>query len=207
MRIASDVEHKIFYFDGDLSKLKKTPPPEGKEECSAEYRGFTGCRITFQSGICVSASSEAEEVLMDEHEDVLELFQEHQDVLWGQPETFSGDPRQDAYFMRNGLDGLLYNFYKSEEDIKKEAQEARDRGSHEYAQTLEEKVLPQLTTYLKDKESHEARMRDWHLLLKISSIDDAGMCWWDAGYLEFLIDINDLKALNFSNTYADIVTS
>ncbi|KAF6602400.1 DUF1963 domain-containing protein, partial [Paenibacillus sp. EKM208P] len=47
----------------------------------------------------------------------------------------------------------------------------------------------------------------WHVLLSVSSLDEVGMCWWDAGYLEFLIDQRDLKNLDFSKTYVNLATS
>lgn len=44
-------------------------------------------------------------------------------------------------------------------------------------------------------------------VLTKSSLDEVNMCWWDAGYLEFLIDIEDLKEGRFDNTYLNLATS
>jgi uncharacterized protein YwqG len=41
------------------------------------------------------------------------------------------------------------------------------------------------------------------LLFQLSSDDNSGMCWGDAGNLFFWISEEDLKNLNFSNIYAD----
>ena len=47
----------------------------------------------------------------------------------------------------------------------------------------------------------------WQLLLEVGSHDRCGMCWWDAGRLQFLIDSRHLAAGDFSRTYACVQTS
>lgn len=47
----------------------------------------------------------------------------------------------------------------------------------------------------------------WQHLLTIESADELDLCIWDAGYLQFLIERNDLKALNFAQVYAAVETS
>lgn len=79
-------------------------------------------------------------------------------MLWGQYETFQGDPRLYLYSDRHGM-------------------------------------------------NHKGDYKNWHLLLKVPSIDEVNMMWWDAGLLEILIDKPDLKNLLFLNTYAHIVSS
>lgn len=93
------------------------------------------------------------------------------------------------------------------EQIRQKAHEAEGRGNLDYAQRLLTQAIPQLDEYNGNKEKHKIGAANWHVLLKISSIDEVGMCWWDAGYLEFLIDKSDLERLDFSRTYVNLATS
>jgi hypothetical protein len=49
--------------------------------------------------------------------------------------------------------------------------------------------------------------REWVLLLELASHREAGMLWWDAGRLHFMIRRDDLARRRFDNTYAGISTS
>lgn len=60
-----------------------------------------------------------------------------------------------------------------------------------------------------EKLRHEAleAAQNWGVLFSLSSLNAANMCWWDAGYLEFLIHVEDLKKARFDNTYLNLATS
>lgn len=204
---ASDVAHKTFYYDGELSLLKKTLPPEGKEEIASDERNFVGQKINFQPSVTLPVESEVCEHLYEHHIDLYDNLCSQSDTLWGQHKSYGGDSRLNAYLCRNGLNRLMYRYYKSEQQIREEAQQAREKGYAEYAQELEEEVLPLLRDYHQHLSYHQQQTQDWHLLFTLSSLDEAGMCWWDAGYVEFFIHKKDLEARNFSNTYACIATS
>ncbi|WP_025721341.1 YwqG family protein [Paenibacillus sp. 1-18] len=204
---AYDIDHKIFYYNGDSSALKKTLPPTGKVEVCAEDRDFTSCAISFQPILTVPSESETADILLDEHEELYELLCEHSDTVWGQHQSFAGNTRRDAYLCRNGLEGLLFNWHKSESQIHKEVEQAMHRGSTEYAEHLRSEVLPQLQEYQTNREMHDKASEDWHVLLSVSSLDEVGMCWWDAGYLEFFMDKKDLQNLDFTRTYVNLATS
>lgn len=149
--MASDVEHKVLYYNGDLSKLKKTMPPKDKEETDCENRDFTSYKISFKEDISISSDSEAADWLFENNEDIYDMFCSGRDMLWGDPETiYGGNP----------------------------CEELNENGNEK-----------------------------WHLLFKLTSIEEIGMCWWDAGYLEFLIDTKCLSKLDFSKTHACIETS
>lgn len=149
--MASDVDHEVLYYNGNLSMLKKTTPPEGKEEIDFENRDFTSYKISFEEDISISSDSETADLLFENNEDIYDMFCAGRDMLWGHPETiYGGNP----------------------------CEEIDENGD-----------------------------KRWHLLLKLTSIDEVGMCWWDAGYLEFLIDIKCLSKLDFSKTHACIETS
>ncbi|AVK83028.1 DUF1963 domain-containing protein [Lysinibacillus sp. B2A1] len=65
------------------------------------------------------------------------------------------------------------------------------------------------THKMPEKLRHEAleEAQNWEVLFSLSSLNAANMCWWDAGYLEFLIHVEDLKKARFDNTYLNLATS
>ncbi|MGG4500699.1 YwqG family protein [Paenibacillus polymyxa] len=204
---AYDIDHKVFYYNGDSSALKKTLPPNGKVEVCAENRDFTSYAISFQPILTLPSEGELGDILLDQYEELYELLYEHSDTVWGQHQSFAGNTRRDAYLRRNGLEGLLFNWHKSESQIHQEAEQAMHRGSTEYAEQLRSEVLPQLQEYQANREKHDQASENWHVLLSVSSLNEVGMCWWDAGYLEFFIDQRDLKNLDFTRTYVNLATS
>ncbi|AHM63942.1 YwqG family protein [Paenibacillus polymyxa] len=204
---AYDIDHKVFYYNGDSSALKKTLPPAGRVEVSAEQRDFTAYAISFHPILTLPSEGELGDILVDQYEELYELLYEHSDTVWGQHQSFAGNTRRDAYLCRNGLEGLLFNWHKSESQIHQEAEQAIHRGSTEYAEQLRSKVLPQLQEYQANQEKHDQASENWHVLLSVSSLNEVGMCWWDAGYLEFFIDQRDLKNLDFTRTYVNLATS
>ncbi len=64
-----------------------------------------------------------------------------------------------------------------------------------------------LFKYQEHTDHHRQAAKSWQMLFSLSSLSDVNMCWWDAGYLEFLIDIKDLKENRFNNTYLNLATS
>lgn len=202
---AYDIDHKVLFYDGDMGVLKKTEPPEGLAEIGEEHRGFISHKIAFEP--VWTLPQQAKDILMDEYPEAYDELDGYSDTLWGQHHDWAGDTPLDAYLCRNGLNDLLFNCHKTEDRIRQEAREAEERGSRDYAQRLVTQVLPQLNEYIENKEKHQAGAANWHVLLTISSIDEAGMCWWDAGYLEFLIDKSDLERRDFSRTYVNLATS
>ncbi|MBP2655389.1 MAG: hypothetical protein H6Q73_2958 [Firmicutes bacterium] len=202
-----DIAHKVLYYDGDLSRLKLTLPPEGKEACSSEYRNFISYQIAFAPDYCIRHSSQIIEFLQDRYEAAYRELNYEDSQLWGRPAGFAGDARRDAYFCRNGLESLLFNYFETPEKIKAKAKMTRAKGREEYAEKLENVILPQLIEYTTNKKRHDQAIKNWQLLFKFASLEEAGMNWWDAGILQFLIDINDLGKRNFTNTYANIAPS
>ena len=64
-----------------------------------------------------------------------------------------------------------------------------------------------LFKYQEHTDDHRQAAKRWQMLFSLSSLSDVNMCWWDAGYLEFLIDVKDLKEGRFNNTYLNLATS
>ncbi|GIG55683.1 hypothetical protein Lfu02_00550 [Longispora fulva] len=57
------------------------------------------------------------------------------------------------------------------------------------------------------REEVAAEIHDWITLLVLDSHADAGMCWWDAGTLNFLIQHHDLTAGRFDRVRVVLTTS
>ncbi|MEF2278061.1 DUF1963 domain-containing protein [Deinococcus sp. YIM 134068] len=51
------------------------------------------------------------------------------------------------------------------------------------------------------------RAKTWRNLLRVNSVDELDLLFWDAGYLNVLIREADLEALNLTETYAAVETS
>ncbi|AJS59567.1 DUF1963 domain-containing protein [Paenibacillus sp. IHBB 10380] len=202
---AYDIEHRIYYYDADLTVLKKTAPPDGREEISEENRGFVSHKISFEPDWTLP--EEAMDTLMEDFPDAYDALENGGDTFWGQHQSWAGDTPLDAYLCRNGMQDILFSHHKTADQIRLEAREAEERGSLEYAQRLLTQAIPQLEEYNRNKGRHKTRTANWHVLLSISSLDEVGMCWWDAGYVEFLIDKSDLECLDFSRTYVNLATS
>lgn len=202
---AYDIDHRILYYDGDLSVLKRTEPPKDSEEICEERRDFISHQISFKP--VWTLSEKVIDALTEEVSDMDELVDNYSDAIWGQHQSWAGETPLDAYLCRNGLNDILFNHYKTLDRIQQELREAEESGNQDYAQYLKSKVIPQLSEYIANKDKHEVGAANWHVLLSISSIDEVGMCWWDAGYLEVLIDKADLERLDFSRTYVNLATS
>ncbi|GGF89010.1 hypothetical protein GCM10010912_37670 [Paenibacillus albidus] len=202
---AYDIDHRIYYYNGNMNELIRTSPPEGREEIGAEDRDFKSYKITFKP--VWTLPEQAADLLLNDYPEAYEALEPASDTLWGQYQSWAGNTPLDAYLCRNGLQDILFGHYKTPEKIREEARAAEERGSADYAQRLLTKALPQLTEYKQNQDKHKAAAANWHLLFSVSSLDEVGMCWWDAGYLEFFIDKADLEQLDFSRTYVNLATS
>jgi hypothetical protein len=51
-------------------------------------------------------------------------------------------------------------------------------------------VLPPLQEYETNKDKRGNDSQSWHAMLSVSSLDEVGMCWWDAGDLHGAHSVN-----------------
>ncbi|WP_230199486.1 DUF1963 domain-containing protein [Bacillus ndiopicus] len=204
---AYDIDHQIIYYNGDLTNLILANLPEGIEEVNADEREFVSHRITWYPHLSLPDLGEDSDVLLEEHEDIYTEVCDVSDALAGGLQTWAGETQLDAYLCRNGMSKLLFNTYKTPERLEQEAEEAFKDGRNQYAEHLEKEVLPLLCQYKEQEEHHQQSAKNWQVLFSLSSLSEVNMCWWDAGFLEFLIDIEDLKEGRFDNTYLNLATS
>jgi hypothetical protein len=109
----------------------------------------------------------------------------------------------DAYAARAGLESPRYLDRGSIEDDVAQAREAGDRlRAARAAERLARHEWWQANALEVAQKSHE-----WRLLLSLNSHAETGMCFWDAGTLNFYVHVDDLRARRFDRTRATIVTS
>lgn len=171
---AYDIDHQVFYYDGDLADLTLASLPEGLEEINGEERDFISHRVTWHPHLSLPDLGEATEILFDDYDELEIEVYGVSDALGGGLQTWAGDTQLDAYLCKNGLDEFLFK----RSQMPKKAQEDAIQGA-----------------------------QNWQMLFSLSSLHEVNMCWWDAGYLEFLIHIDDLKEGRFNHTYVNLATS
>lgn len=204
---AYNIDHRVIYYDGDLEQLKLAEPPADKDEVFGDQREFIAHRMKFAPQLSLADFGEETEAIMDEYEDLYFELCDLSDALCGGLQTWSGDTSLDAFLCKNGMEAALYNTHSTEEELRVKVGEALANGQNQYAQYVEKELIPQFLTFKLRETEHLEAAKNWQLLFSLSSLDEVGMCWWDAGFLEFLIDCNDLKNRQFDNTYANLATS
>ncbi len=120
--------------------------------------------------------------------------------------AISGSPREESYRVHSGKPRMIHENHLKPEDVERKmvAPRADDNTSlADYHRAL----LENLRRYPDNSEKHAAEILKWRLLLQINSYLDAGMCWWDAGYLQFRIHDDDLVQGNFSSAYCCLETN
>lgn len=204
---AYNVDHRVIYYDGDLQQLTLAEPPADKEEVFGDAREFVAHSIAFTPHLSLADLEEETEALMDTYEELYDEVCNQGDGLWVGLQSWDGDTPLDAYLCKNGMEDLLYHTYKTEEELREKAKTALAGGQDQYAEHIENKLIPLLQAFKARESEHRDAAQNWKLLFSLSSLDAVDMCWWDAGYLEFLIDRNDLRQRRFDNTYVNLATS
>lgn len=205
---AYQVDHRVLFFDGDLQQLRRTGVPEGVPTVDeVSEREFVAHRLVFGPHLSLPDLGDNNDVLSAEYDTVYEEICDVSDALFGGYQSWSGDTRMDAYLCSNQMSQLLFNTHETEERLQKKALDAYADGRTDYAQSLEETIIPMLRAFNEDKPAHRLAADQWKVLFSLSSVNEADMCWWDAGYLEFFIDAADLRDRNFSRTYLNLATS
>ncbi|WP_368654206.1 DUF1963 domain-containing protein [Ornithinibacillus sp. 4-3] len=204
---AYNIDHQVMYYNGDFADLTLANFPEGVEEVNADEREFIAHRITWQPQLSLPDLGEDSDVLLQEYEELYTEICDVSDALGGGLQTWAGETQLDAYLCRNGMAELLFQTHKTPERVDQQAVEAFTDGRDQYGMHLLEEVLPLLRKYKEHEEQHQQAAKNWQVLFSLSSVDEVNMCWWDAGYLEFLINVEDLKEGRFNNTYLNLATS
>lgn len=204
---AYNVDHRVIYYDGDLQRLALAEPPSDKEEVFGDQREFVAHRMTFAPHLSLADLGEDTEVLMDRYEQLYVEICDQSDALCGGLQSWAGDTHLDAYLCKNGMEAALFSTHRTEEGLREQVREAVASGQNQYAEYIKNELLPSFQTFKFRESEHREAAGNWKLLFSLSSLNAVDMCWWDAGYLEFLIDCNDLRQGRFDNTYLNLATS
>ena len=167
------VGKKVFYYDGDLSKLERKAVPDNFDEDAALF--FGAAKLTFDNVLELPdefSSPGGRIKVTDEEESALdEILSECEDEmvinkLLGHSDNIQGEMELECELVTNGLycgDSSGFN-------------EGRERG------------IDQNTDH-------------WNLLLQIDSNDEIGMEWGDCGRLYLWITDEDLADRNFEDAW------
>jgi uncharacterized protein YwqG len=201
---ASDVTHAVLYFDGPREALSPAAPPSGTRAIDRfSPRDLPACALRLEPSLVVDGA--AEEALELE-EFALEFLEASQTALGGLPVSWGHDPRQDAYVLRTGFASLLHRTHLEPQDLEKQTREAWTAADDERAEELE-RATEQLRVFRAEEPVHRAEMKRWRVLFVLGSEREAGMCWWDAGALQFLVRADDLSERRFDRTYCCVTSS
>jgi uncharacterized protein YwqG len=218
---ADELTHKVIHFPGHITSLKKVEPPAPQapiESVWNESEQYVPYRMDARQVISIPPSMVGF-VKKDEVVDDLEADNYYALVedLHGQPisrtgasqllgwhEDIGDNPTQKAVFRKHNLWNIRYAY--SLQSIENKLNDAVHSNNTPLAD-IYKKEKADFERYLANKESLDAEMSEWKLLLELDSHYDIGMCWWDAGKVQFMIHDDDLANLIFDNTFAQILTS
>lgn len=183
---ASDVLHRVFLFPDPAECEPRSMPSETANETFAEVQPH-GLNVTLGVGLPRWATSDEEQLL----ESILEADPDlDEDDLHHICEDLTNDLEPSDVVAR-----LLGHAAGIGHDPREEAYVVRE---HNPAWLYNAKKRAEL-----DMEG----AKRWLHFLTIDSCTEAGLCIWDAGYLQFLVKDTDLATLNLENMYASVETS
>ncbi len=203
----TNIKHNIFYFSGPLEAFQPTPSPG--PTVFEEERDFSRLNISFDHGISL------QEFPLEGYDEYYGTFHtlrqnlgltKWQSHLLGEQQYLNDDPRIHAYFTACGRPGLIYNEHQTPDEIREDLTQAIENKNESLADYYRN-LIDDLIWYHENLETHPGEIAKWRLLLQLDSYLDAGLCWWDAGMIYFLIHEDDLARRVFSRTFCGIETS
>lgn len=224
----STVRHLVLYSGEDVSNLKRFEPPKNIKYTGESYETpFPAYSIGFN----LEYSIDLHHLEVNEYEylqsgnnfynvfNVANRFGGHNYSVDGIiPADIIQEkeilPYEETFFLTRGyLTGKSKKSYLESNKIhidyynKKIAESKSESEIKKFEESIEElhKKAKLEETLRKGRETYYQEMLDnWMLMLVVDSIDECEMLWWDASSLEFYINLEDLKNLNFTNTHCII---
>jgi uncharacterized protein YwqG len=204
--------HQIYYFAGPQAELqRRRPPPEIPPVAAFCPRAFTPNKVVFvpEYSIRYGASVWEQTGLPPFSAELIrkrDIFFQESTQLGGYELTFNGEPARDAYRHRHDLVEPRYARLETDEHIiaaMKNAQEHGDAAALARWQG-ELELFNQSRAWLR---KHSPGIAAWQPLLTLESLHTAGMMWVDVGFLQFMIQRDDLLARNFHHTYCELMST
>lgn len=201
---AWDVTHQVLYFDGPRDALSAAAVPPGTHAIEdGSPRDFVAHQLTFRPSFVFEPELEG---TLGLEEFALEFLTASHTQIAGLPVAWDADSRENAYLSRSGLASLMHRTHLSPEDLAKTARDAWAAGDDPPAEEIE-RAVDLLRAYRADEAAHLGRMARWRVLFLLGSAREVGMCWWDAGLLQFLVHDAELRLRRFDGTYCCVSSS
>ena len=218
----SEVNHLVYYWNGTSSDLQKFQAPAGIKFTGDAYeKPFPAYKISFESDHSIDLhhlEDHCQEELQ-QNEQLYDLF-DRRSRFGGHSYSADGYLTPQIVYYQNLLSyderHLLYQGYLTgEKDFATESSPLLQQ--YEEKLKIEKSIISQQFYQSQIREIHRQRavenskkgqeeaykkiLNDWILLIAINSIDECEMLWWDSSVLEFYINRNELKQLDFSSTF------
>ena len=129
--------------------------------------------------------------------------------LFGYAIAADRDPAVLACYKRHGVHSDFYWLERPRlEKLILELESQSERSRHdEYLLKKRREQLEELMRCGPREELKQEAEQDWVLLLELDSDLNAGMCFWDAGHIQFMIHERDLRERRFDRVLAFLFTS
>ena len=210
---ASDIAHEVLFWDGPGGPLSRSSEPDESAFLNKDCTVFRPAGLRFVPA--VSLPSSFRDPSLDGFSDRLEELRRRlgnpssprkPSQLLGHPLVIAGNPLAEAYVATHGHANIIYRMHRTVGDAERDLSAAEAEGDAKRVAWLR-RQRDSLAWFHGSREHHRREIAHWELLLEVASHRQCGMCWWDAGRLQFLVNSRDLAAGDFSRTYACIQTS
>lgn len=185
--------HRVLFFDGESQPLQKAIQPDLESfQEATEWATYKPYRVKMQTGISLPNYN------AKEWQTFSQLMHEVDANGWHW---------EDRYFEMESALSVFGQKRRDTSQLLGFAESFGDYPSGYYAQLDREEKwklgMPIPTT----TQPIQEEVAKWHLVLQLDSHFDAGMCWWDAGMLQYVIHDDDLKVREFRRTFCTLITS
>lgn len=222
---SQNIKHLVWYSDKRKEELIKYQPQKGYKFCTTIYeKEFPAYKIELIESDSINSNKFAENYSSKiSFEGEIEKLIYLPSRIGGYSQSSDGDVEGNIIWEKGELNkyervliskGYPFNdrnyIEESEKWIQNQLQELKITKSiarrHQKESIIrdyreEQKAYKRL---IEKKDKIKEELEKWKLLISIESIDKLNMCWWDSGSLEFYINEDDLKNMDFTNTHCII---
>lgn len=204
---AYNIRNTVIYIP-ENTELIPTQFPDGfKPSVEMELVGqntFPQCQFNFSPSFDLTMESKEFDTLTEKEQDkIYDTSPRFESHLFGWHKEWNGDARRDAYFYAKGMESIQYLCHFTVDDYVENAYS----GEKFPGEDVFSKNVTLLEDWHTNQKVHQQEIQRWKILFTLGSHQEAKMCWWDAGLLEFLIHEDDLANRDFSKIYCNLASS
>lgn len=201
-----NVSHKLIYSDLPAAKLRRVRLPTGSGMAHESYNNLIPHYLTVVHGIELPTYGSKLYDYVEENAPTVDgktggdRYSALQDLLSGQEEDLEliagkllgycseiqGNLRRDAALISIGKRNLVYETHRSVADIDQDIGEASEKGDEATAEFWKQ-VQKNLAWYHEHRIEFDSLVETWRMLWQIESNFKVGLCIWDAGTYNLLI--------------------